>query len=157
MDEKTKINADGFIESEDGEIFAPGTYKIVVVPNKPRKMKEKGWFMGYDAAFKVLAKDRQMRGEPRAILDYLMAVMDFENFIQIDQTAIGKELEIDKANVSKAMKVLVEKKILKKGPKAGRSNTYKLNEFYAWRGTVENKRKAQILDFSKALQKSKKN
>lgn len=153
MDETPKINADGFIESEDGEVFSPGTYKIMVVRDKPRKMKEKDWFMGYNAAFTKLAKDKEMRGEPRAILDYLMAVMDFENFIQVDQTYIAKELEINKANVSKAMKVLLDKKIIKKGPKAGRSNTYKLNSFYAWRGSVEKKRTAQVVDMAQARKK----
>lgn len=150
MERTPKINADGKVVTEEGEILDPAKYKIIVVPEKRQKMKERDWFMAYNVAFKALAKDKEMRGEPRALLDFLMAIMDFENFLAIDQTYIAKELDINKANVSKAMKVLVEKKILKKGPKVGRSNTYKMNDYYAWRGSVENKRKAQILDITKA-------
>jgi hypothetical protein len=79
-----------------------------------------------------------------------MSMMDFENFIGVDQTYVGKELSMEKASVSKAIKLLVEKRILVKGPKIGRMNSYKLNDFYAWKGSVEKKREAKVLDITKA-------
>jgi predicted transcriptional regulator len=149
------IDAAGNIVSENGKILNPQDYTVLVVPKQKKKLKERDWLMFYQAGLAQLAKDKELRGAPRSVLDMLMSMMDFENFIGIDQSFICKELNMEKASVSKAIKLLVEKKILEKGPKFGRMNSYKLNEFYAWRGTVENKRKAQVLDFTKALQKSK--
>ena len=43
-----------------------------------------------------------------------------------------------KENVSRAIKLLVSKKIIVEGPKLGRTKTYRLNSNYGWRGQVKN-------------------
>ena len=51
-------------------------------------------------------------------------------------------LGIQKANVSRAIKALIENEIILEGPKIGRSKTYRLNPSYGWKGTVRNHDKA---------------
>jgi predicted transcriptional regulator len=146
------IDSDGNIISKAGDKLDPQDYNVVVVPKK-KKLKERNWLMFYQAGLAILAKDKELRGAPRSVLDMMMSMMDFENFIGIDQTYIAKELNMEKASVSRAIKLLVDKKIIKKGPKFGRMNSYTLNDDYAWRGTVENKMNAKIIDLTKARQK----
>jgi hypothetical protein len=46
-------------------------------------------------------------------------------------------------NVSQAIKKLVDKGVLEKGPKLGRSCSYRINLFYAWKGKTSNREKAR--------------
>lgn len=104
----------------------------------PSKLKIKGWFMCFQEGFKELAKDRELRGAPRSVLDYLMSILDYENDLKITQAIIAKELNIGTNRVSEAIKVLLDKKIILKGPKLGCSWSYRLNHKYGWKGKVKN-------------------
>lgn len=99
--------------------------------------------MGFQQAFIEIAKDKELCGEPRRVLDYLMGQMDFENFIAIEQKTIASELQMHKVNVSQAIKKLVLKGIVEKGPKLGKSWSYRMNLFYAWKGKAVNREKAR--------------
>lgn len=156
------IDSDGSIVSKSGQKLDPRDYDVLVVPKKNRhskKLKEEDWLMFYQAGLALLAKDKEVRGAPRSVLDMMMSMMDFENFIGIDQSFIAKELNMEKASVSRAIKVLVDKKILIKGPKYARMNSYNLNPDYAWRGTVESKiekhpeQKQKIINLNKERKK----
>jgi hypothetical protein len=109
---------------------------IYVAPTKVH-WKE-GWFMGFQEAFTELAKDKDMTGESYRILNYLLGHLAFENYIALPQIAIAKDLDMHKENVSRAIKLLVSKKIIVEGPKLGRTKTYRLNSNYGWRGQVKN-------------------
>jgi hypothetical protein len=45
---------------------------------------------------------------------------------------------MQKTNVSRAIKLLVEKQILLEGPKLGRTHTYRLNSAFGWKGSINN-------------------
>jgi hypothetical protein len=153
MARNPRIDSEGNIVSDTGKKLNPDDFTVLLVPKTKKKLKEKDWMMFYQAGLAKLAKDKELRGAPRSVLDYLMSMMDFENFIGVDQTRIANELAMEKASVSKAIKLLLEKKILEKGPKFGRMNSYKLNDFYAWRGTVESKHQSKILSMADARKK----
>lgn len=87
----------------------------------------------------MLAKDKDLRGRPRAVLDYLLAYLDFENFVQVPQTEIAAELDIGRSHVSEAIKLLEEKGILLRGPKVGRSSSWRLNPLYGFKGDPRGK------------------
>ncbi len=150
MARNPRIDSEGNIVSDLGEKLNPDNFTVLLVPKTKKKMKEKDWMMFYQAGLAKLAKDKQLRGAPRSVLDYLMSMMDFENFIGVDQTRIANELSMAKPNVSNAIKLLLDKKILEKGPKFGRMNSYKLNDFYAWKGTVESKHQSKVINMAKA-------
>jgi DNA-binding MarR family transcriptional regulator len=103
--------------------------------------------MVFQEAFETLAKDSDLTGETWRILSYLFSKLNFENDIHLAQADIAKALEMRKQNVSRAMKLLCDKQIILKGPKVGRTVTYRLNAHYGWKGRVknlDNVRKAQF-------------
>jgi predicted transcriptional regulator len=84
-----------------------------------------------------LAKEKDLTGADRRVLDILWGNVDYENYIQIDQQAIANDLEMRKQHVSRSINKLIEKGILIKGTKVGRHNTYRLNPFYGWKGKAD--------------------
>jgi predicted transcriptional regulator len=69
---------------------------------------------------------------------FLMARLDFENWIQVTQQEISEKISIKKSNVSRAIALLENKGIILRGPKAGRSYAFRLNPYYGWKGKVRN-------------------
>ena len=102
------------------------------------------WLKAYQEAFIHLAKDRDITGEIRRVLDYFFGKLDFENYIHVAQTEIAEALGLQKANVSRAVRVLCDKQIILKGPKTGRIITYRLNPDYGWKGKVKNMNAARF-------------
>ena len=91
------------------------------------------------AALMTLAKDKELTGRPRRVLDYLMAVLDFENFVQVSQADIAEELDLHRPDVSSAIKLLEQKEILIPGPKIGRSKCWRLNPNFGYKGNPNGK------------------
>jgi hypothetical protein len=125
-----------FIDLETGEILSEEKYVFLAVPVR-QKIKE-DWFMAFQDAFESLAKDKELWGQTTAILHYFMSRLSFENYIAVEQTAIAKDLGIEKTRVSESIKKLVNKGIIEKGPKIGKTWSYKLNPYYGWKGRVKN-------------------
>lgn len=114
---------------------------MVWIPHRP-KITER-WFMAFQDAFEEIAKDREITSEPRRVLDYMFSKLDFENFIQLSQKDIAEALEMQKQNVSNAIKLLKKKQIVLEGPKVGRSKCYRLNPNYGWKGKVKTLQEAR--------------
>ena len=68
------------------------------------------------------------------VFNALMSRLDFENYIQVSQTEIADELEMQRSNVSRAVKRLVDLGFIRLGPKVGKSYTYQLHPELAWKG-----------------------
>lgn len=94
------------------------------------------FFMANQDALLEIAKDKDLTLEPKNVLFYLFARLDFENFIQVPQVEIAEALGMQKGNVSRAIRLLVNKGILIQGPRAGRSSSFRLNPNYGWKGKV---------------------
>lgn len=103
-----------------------------------------GWFMGIQDAFIALAKDKEICGRTQRVLDYMFGKLGFENYICIQQKEICEALDIEKANVFRSIKVLLEKGIILPGPKLGRTSSYRLNPTYGWKGKVTNLAKTRL-------------
>ena len=97
-----------------------------------------GWIMNSQEALMIIARDEDLTRDALRIFIEVCGRLDFQNWIQISQVEISKELNIHKVNVSKAIKLLVSKGILLQGPKVGRSFAYRLNPDYGWKGKVKN-------------------
>lgn len=109
-----------------------GTF--IFVPARP-KLKE-SWFMFFQSACEQLALDKDLSGETFRVLMHLLSTLDFENYILIQQSEVAEKLEMKRSNVSRAVKQLLERGILVKGGKIGRTYSYKLNSAYGWKGRV---------------------
>ncbi|MEH2662665.1 hypothetical protein OH428_25585 [Escherichia coli] len=97
-------------------------------------------------ALRILAKE--LTGEQFKVLMLMLADLDYENFIQIAQADIAETLGMQKTNVSRAVRALLDVGVIFEGPKVGRSKTYRLNEQFGWKGTVTNHKKALKNGFS---------
>ena len=98
----------------------------------------KGWVMNNQEALEIIAKDKEITGRIHRILWFLVARLDFENWIQISQKEICEELSMRKEDVSSGIKLLERKRILLRGPKVGRSYSFRINPDFGWKGDVKN-------------------
>lgn len=76
--------------------------------------------------------------EARRVLDILLAHLDFENWIHLPQTEIATMLNMKPANVSRSMRDLEKVGVILRGPKVGRSITYRINPNFGWKGSAKN-------------------
>ena len=129
----------GTIDLDTGEVLEEGI--PVWVGRKP-KLTER-WFMAFQDAFESLSTDKDLTLEHHRVLHFLFSRLDFENFIQVPQSEIARKLSMDKSKVSKAMSLLVSKQIVLRGPKIGRSSSFRLNPNFGWKGKVSSLREAQ--------------
>ena len=129
----------GTIDLDTGEVLEEGI--PVWIGRKP-KITDR-WFMAFQEAFEQLAKDRDLTDEHRRMLFYLMSRLDFDNYIQVAQNEIAEALGMHKQHVSRAIKLLEEKSIILRGPKVGRSNTFRLSTTLGWKGNVRSLREVQ--------------
>jgi len=146
VEEKSRIT----ISYESDKKWKINTDSIVIVAPK-KKMRNVRWFMGFQDFIEELSKDREIKGEDYRVLLFLLGNMDFENWIQVTQESIAKELGMERTNVTKAIKKLSKKGIIEVA-KRGRMNIYRLNPDIAWRGSYKNLQgyyKSKILDFNK--------
>jgi predicted XRE-type DNA-binding protein len=115
--------------------------------------------MTFQDSFEIIATDEDITGQTLKVLMVLMSNLEFDNYITIKQTVIAEKLKMYKPDVSKAMKLLVNKEIILK-IKQGTTTGYKLNPTYGWKGKVENMEKAKaqiaeekIIDFQEARER----
>lgn len=126
----------GSVDLETGEIL---THVLVAVPKKvPNGFG--GWAAMSLNAATVLKGIKDI--EQQRVFWALIERLDFENYINVVQAEIAKDLGMHKQNVNRAIKELVEQDIILKGPKVGRNVTYRLNPNIGWRGSAQNHQQA---------------
>ena len=76
---------------------------------------------------------KELSNDELKVFNYMLGIMDFENWIHIPQKEIAEDIGLHKVNVSKAIKGL-EKKGYIEVYKKGRSNYYRINPEIAWKG-----------------------
>lgn len=126
-----KVNRYELLDKENGEL-------IPAVMWVRSKWKGEPFVMTFQLAFKFLAKDKEITLEARRVLDFMMSELDFENYMFMPQSEVAKELDMQKQNVNRAIKLLVDKGIIIEGPKVNRSRCYRLNYNFGWKGTLKN-------------------
>ena len=128
-----KGNIKGYIDKYTGE-----EYGFPVIVGRKRNPYGNGWVMNSQDAAILLAKDKDIKGETHRVLWFIIGILDFENWVELSVTEIGKQLNLKRPSVSRAMKVLEEKEIIIRGPKVGRSYAFMLNPDFGWKGKVKN-------------------
>lgn len=124
-----------------------GDYVNACIPNQyPKFLKT---FKGFMYMFEKMSKDKELGTYDLRVLMYLLGNVGFENWISITQENIASELEIKRPNIARTLKKLSEKNIISK-EKVGRSNFYKVNPEFVWRGkTSKWKEVVDIEEFKK--------
>lgn len=91
---------------------------------------------------------QKMTGEQYSGLFALFNKLDFDNYLRVSLKEISELLQMQPAHVSRAMKLLKDKKIIVEGPRAGLNKTYCLNPYIAHKGK---NRKETIIGFEGTL------
>ena len=114
------------IIGEDNEVKA---YLV-----KPRKNRlGVNWVAVFQTALEWLATENLQNQEYRVLM-YLMSKLDFDNYLRITQTTIADALQMQRNNVSRAIKGLIDHDIIITGPRVGTAKTYRLNPRMAHKG-----------------------
>lgn len=128
----------GSVDLDTGEILE---YSLVAMQRKIPNGFAGGWLAMAQHALELIATSN-LRGDDLKVLFFLLARLDFENLIQLEQVSIAEKLGMQKQNVSRSIKRLVDLGCLLEGPKIGRSRTYRLNPNYGWKGSGKEHHKA---------------
>lgn len=84
------------------------------------------------------------------VLFAVLAKLDFENYLLLSIADLADEIGMQRPNVSSSITKLEKLGVLTRGPKAGRSSTFRLNPSFGWKGSATNHQKA-LRDRMKAV------
>lgn len=136
MEDKTKL---GVVDLKTGEV-CDGV--LVVVGRKEPSIFGQNQMAQNQHFLYQLAKREDLNFEILRIFVFLNSRLEFNNLIQLSHTEIAQELGMRRPNVSRTMKRLEELGVILRGPKVGRSCSYRLNPNAGWKGKVTEHRAA---------------
>jgi len=120
------------VDTQTGEIHA--TPPIMVQPRF--YWPEESVVVWQDAA-KCMAKHPELGAEALRVWLYVVGTVGYENILAMSLSSVGRELGMQRQNVSRAVNRLVETGILEPVGTFNRSKTYRLNSQVGWRGSVK--------------------
>ncbi len=121
------------------------TDAVIVIPIKQKRLNHKRWIMGDQNFFYQLAQDKELNITDRRVLDYLISVMDFENYVSVPQDEIANKLGVSVRSVRRSIAKLKKKGILRTR-RVGKHNAYMLNPEAIYKGKIK-KLDNKILEF----------
>lgn len=124
----------GQVDLETGEIV--GAALAVVYPKRRNGFQQGGWVAVAQNPMLELAK-ANLGGEATRVLFYVMARLDFENWINLNQSASADEINMSRPNFARGLKKLLELGVVLPGPKVGRNATFRLNPSFGWKGSAK--------------------
>lgn len=123
----------GHIDS-NGEVFE-GAALALIFPKRRNGFGE-GWVAMAQPALMALATG-DFGKEAYQVFFGVIAMLDFENWIQLNQSELSEKLKMKRQNFNRALLKLENEKILLRGPRVGRSTTFRLNPNYGWKGSAK--------------------
>lgn len=75
------------------------------------------------------------------VLMKLMSRLDWENFIHVDVKELAGSMGLQRETVSRSIKRLIERGAIHRGPRVGRSYTYRLDPRLGWKGSPAGREK----------------
>lgn len=117
------------------------------VPPKKRNYSAKWLLMWQDETGMSMQEQAEME-QPLTqteyrVRDWLIGEIGIGNYVFVNQSEVGRRLNIDRAHVSRAIKRLIGLGILLIGPKSGKSNTYMVNPAFCFSGSLNKGIKAR--------------
>lgn len=133
MLEKPRFRSIGNFDQTTGEIIENGV--LTLIPRKRINGFGKGWFAMNQNALKAF-RESNLTGRDYDVLFAILEILDFDNYIQLCQEDLCKELDMKLSNINRSVKKLVSINALIEGPKISRSRTYRLNPNFGWKGSA---------------------
>lgn len=129
----------GQVDMATGELLEGAT--LAVFYPKRKNGFTTGWFaMAQDPLMKLAQAD--LGKEAMRVLFALLAKLDFENYIAVNQAELGRALGIKRPNISRAVARLIDEGVLLAGPRLHAKGTYTLNPQYGWKGSARGHQEA---------------
>lgn len=126
-----------------------GSFHIAQHTRAPAALAKQGFVMlSQSDQIDALIKAKP-GAEAHAVYLVLLTMVDYENWLYVDQTIIAKRADMNRPSVNRAIAKLITLGVLIKGPKVGRFGTLRLNPAYGWKGKPHAYRGA-VIDFDKA-------
>lgn len=125
--------------TDDGEIVE-GAVLGMFFP-KRRNGFGRGWVAMAQPALMALARSNLGQQDWR-VLAAVLGRLDFENYILLNQAEIASEIGMQRTHVNSSIRRLEEIGVLVRGPKAGRSSTFRLDPTFGWKGSAKGHKKA---------------
>ena len=95
------------------------------------------WMAMAQEALDLLA-NAGLNGQDYRVLMKLLAKLDFQNLLVLNQAEIARELTMHRQHVQRSVKRLIGMGILLEGPRIGVSRSYRLNPRFGWKGSARN-------------------
>lgn len=109
-------------------------YGDAFIGNRKSKSPFPDWSMNNSVNIGKLAK-LGLSGSCLSVFLWIIANLDFDNLIIINQSEFARELNISRFGVSKAIKSLIEHGLIKKTNQTiGTSSVYLVNPIYVFKG-----------------------
>lgn len=100
-----------------------------------------GWVAMAQNAMMELARS-DLGAQDWRVFAAVVAKLDFENFLLLTIADLAKEIGMQRSHASDSIAKLERLGVLIRGPKAGRSSTFRLNPSFGWKGSASNHQKA---------------
>lgn len=129
-----------------------GEVKEGVIVLHPPKYKLRGDFMLLDLqGMKRLLMDKDITAVDWRVLAIIMTGLEYENWFTITQQEMAEQIGTKQQNVARSLKKLIEKSIVIKERRSGKTNSYRLNAFYGWKGKANKDYETTYEQHSKLL------
>lgn len=119
---------------DTGEILEGG--QLALIFPKRRNGFVEGWVAVSQNPMLELAK-ADLGAEASKVLFLILARLDFENWINLNQTGCAREIGLKQPNFARGLRKLQELGVLLVGPKVGRNGTFRLNPNFGWKGSAK--------------------
>ena len=126
------------VNTKTGEVvktIETETFIIIHSNSNSRLIKRKRWVMTDQLFFRKLATDKDLNITDRRVLDYLISIMDFDNYVSVPQSTIADTLGVSLRSVRRSIKKLKDKGIIRI-IKIGKLNAYMLNPEAVYKGKI---------------------
>jgi hypothetical protein len=127
------------IDPHTGEILE-GAQLAVIFPKRKNGFTE-GWIAMAQNPLVTLAQ-ANIGQEAWRVFAIILGNLDYENWINLNQTELAKKLDMKQPNFARGLKSLIDEEVLLLGPKIGRNRTFRLNPQYGWKGSAKNHKEA---------------
>lgn len=127
------------VDAETGEVLE-GAVLGMFFPKRQNGFG-KGWVAMSQNAMMELAR-ADLGARDMRVLFAVLAKLDFENYLLLSIADLADEIGMQRPNVSSSITKLEKLGVLTRGPKAGRSSTFRLNPSFGWKGSATNHQKA---------------
>lgn len=118
-----------YADIETGEVV-----DFVAVPRREKVSGGDPWLMVIQNAAERIADEAWPAGDYQ-VMWKLVGRLDWENFLLLDMSSLAKDMGRTRESVSRAVARLVDRHVLLKGPRIGRSASYRLDPSFGWKGT----------------------